>query len=102
MKPFISIATILVFYKKQSHPFPFPFDVLEKYLPAGSRTDMQTGCSRQAASLQCIYYVEVSTVFNALFLIFFLQISLQNPKHTSGTGEKPLYGLTQLSLHTLK
>lgn len=66
---------------------------------------MQIGCSRQEAYLQYIYYAEVSTVFNGLFLIFFLQISLENPKHwdcTTETGKEPLYGLTQHSFHIFK
>lgn len=41
------------------------------------QTRMQIGCSRQEASLQYIYYVEVSTVFKGFFLIFFLQNSLE-------------------------
>lgn len=42
---------------------------------------MQIGCSKKKASLQYIYYIEDSTIFNGLFLIFFLQTSLQDPKH---------------------
>lgn len=77
MKPFdLASSNSFFFYKKQSHPFPFPSDVLEKYLLAGSRTDVHE--NRQQLGKKLLYYTFTIQEFILSSVIYFFKCLFSN------------------------